>query len=225
MYLVGPPHGWSTTWSGTLYSVLYHKAFNGIVSFLGDMTEKLNNAGFYYSWKSLFDDIYSEHHSSAAQLQGIIFSFSFLASSMSQWQLQAVSRTLQVRQREPSVKILRSPLSVEFRKHCVLSGRTQRRACRRHQSGIINSSKYFISSSGDRTHNQSVLQSHFEPLRHDWPQDYVTHAYKWLHIESISKNYIIYLNKYLFVVQTKYLHARSYKTLSYNFWGSSYSGT
>ena len=27
-----------------------------------------------------------------------------------------------------------------------------------------------MSSSGDRTHNQSVLQSHFVPLRRDWPQ-------------------------------------------------------
>ena len=34
----------------------------------------------------------------------------------------------------------------------------------------INLNKYFISSSGDRTHNQSILQSHFVPLRHDWPQ-------------------------------------------------------
>ena len=25
-----------------------------------------------------------------------------------------------------------------------------------------------MSSSEDRTHNQSVLQSHFVPLRHDW---------------------------------------------------------
>ena len=45
----------------------------------------------------------------------------------------AVSRTLQDRQREPSVKPLRTPLSAEFWKHCVLSGRTQRRACPRHQ--------------------------------------------------------------------------------------------
>ena len=49
-------------------------------------------------------------------------------------QLHAVSRTLQGRQREPSVKTLRSPLSAEFWRHCVLSGRTQRRACPRHQS-------------------------------------------------------------------------------------------
>ena len=33
----------------------------------------------------------------------------------------------------------------------------------------INLNKYFISSSGDRTHNQSVLQSHLVPLRYDWP--------------------------------------------------------
>ena len=33
------------------------------------------------------------------------------------------------------------------------------------RNGNINLSKHFISSSGDRTHNQSVLQSHFVPLR------------------------------------------------------------
>ena len=43
-------------------------------------------------------------------------------------QLYAVSRTQQDRQREPSVKTLRSPLSAEFWRHCVLNGRTQRRA-------------------------------------------------------------------------------------------------
>ena len=65
-------------------------------------------------------------------------------------QLHAVSRTQQGRQREPSVKTLRSQLSAEF---CVLSGRTQR--------------PRFISSSGGRTHNQTILQSHLVPLRHD----------------------------------------------------------
>ena len=50
------------------------------------------------------------------------------------YQLHGVSYSLQGRQREPSVKTLRSPLSAEFWKHCVLSGRTQRRACPRHQS-------------------------------------------------------------------------------------------
>ena len=87
------------------------------------------------------------------------------------FQLHALPRTQQSRQREPSVKTLRSPLSAEFWRHCVLSGRIQRRACPGHQSednGNINLSKYFISSSGDRIRNQSV--SHFVPLRHDWPQ-------------------------------------------------------
>ena len=50
------------------------------------------------------------------------------------YQLHAVCRTLQGRQREPSVKTFRSPLSAEFCRHCVLSGRTKRRACPRHQS-------------------------------------------------------------------------------------------
>ena len=38
------------------------------------------------------------------------------------------------------------------------------------RNGNINLNKYFISSSGDRTHNQSVFQSHLVPLRHDWPK-------------------------------------------------------
>ena len=40
------------------------------------------------------------------------------------------------------------------------------------RNGNIHLSKYFISSSGLRTHNQSVLQSHFVPLRQDWPPGY-----------------------------------------------------
>ena len=50
------------------------------------------------------------------------------------FQIHAVSRTLQGRQREPSVKTLRSPFSAEFWRHCVLSGGTQCHACPRHQS-------------------------------------------------------------------------------------------
>ena len=38
--------------------------------------------------------------------------------------LRSVSSTQQDRQREPSVKTLRSPLSAEFWSHCVLSGGT-----------------------------------------------------------------------------------------------------
>ena len=33
-----------------------------------------------------------------------------------------------------------------------------------------NLNKCFISSGGDRTHCQLRFQSHFVPLRHDWPQ-------------------------------------------------------
>ena len=79
------------------------------------------------------------------------------------FQLHAVYRIQQGRQREHSVKTLRPPLSAEFLRHCVLSGRTQRRALPRpeRRNGNINL------FSRDRTHNQSVLQSHFVPLRHD----------------------------------------------------------
>ena len=47
-------------------------------------------------------------------------------------QRQAVSRSQQGRQRVPSVKTLRSPLS-----YCLLSGETQRHALLRHQSEEI----------------------------------------------------------------------------------------
>ena len=86
-------------------------------------------------------------------------------------QLHAVSRTQQGRHREPSVKTLRTPLSAEFWRHCVLSVRTPPcfASTPERRNGNINLNKYFISSSGDRTLNQTVLQSHFVPLRHDWP--------------------------------------------------------
>ena len=38
------------------------------------------------------------------------------------------------------------------------------------RNGNMNLNKYLISWSGDRTYNQSRLQSHFEPVRHYWPQ-------------------------------------------------------
>ena len=47
-----------------------------------------------------------------------------------------------------------------------LSSTPQRR------NGNINLSKYFNSSSGDRTQYQSVLQSHLVPLRHDYTSNY-----------------------------------------------------
>ena len=49
-------------------------------------------------------------------------------------QVYAVFCTQQGKPREPSVKTLRSPPSIEFRRHCVLSGGTQRRALPRNQS-------------------------------------------------------------------------------------------
>ena len=49
-------------------------------------------------------------------------------------QLHAVSCTQQNRQKKPSVQTVRSSLSAEFRRHCVLSGGTQRRALPRHKS-------------------------------------------------------------------------------------------
>ena len=72
------------------------------------------------------------------------------------------------RQRKPSIKTLRSPVAAEFWRHCVLSGVTQRRPFR-HQSEA--------SSSGNRTHSQSRLQSHFVPLCHDWPTIYNYYMY------------------------------------------------
>ena len=83
---------------------------------------------------------------------------------------KSVSRCVPHTAGQAEGKILRSPLSAEFWRYCVLSGRTQRRvfaSTPERRNGNLNLSKYFISSSGDRTHNQSVLQSHFVPLRHD----------------------------------------------------------
>ena len=68
---------------------------------------------------------------------------------------------LYVKKPTPSVKTLRSPLSAEFWRHCVLSGGSQRRALPRNDN--INVNKDFISSNGDRTHNQSRLQAHLAP--------------------------------------------------------------
>ena len=54
----------------------------------------------------------------------------------------------------------------------VLSGGTERRAfVSTPEQRNKNVNKYLISSSGDRTHNQSVtVKSHFVPLRHYWPR-------------------------------------------------------
>ena len=62
----------------------------------------------------------------------------------------------------------------------------------RARNGNINLSKYFISFSEDRTHNQSVLQSHFVPLRHDWPQ-FIYIETTTLYIET-QNTYLRYYN-------------------------------
>ena len=48
----------------------------------------------------------------------------------------------------------------------------------------INLSKYLISSSGDRTHNQLRLHSHFVPLRHDRPQIVWSFQYTYTNIRT-----------------------------------------
>ena len=61
------------------------------------------------------------------------------------------------------------------------------------RNGNINLSKYFISSSGDRTHNLSVLQSHFVPLRHDRP-----------HIRLSSKYFFVITSPFLISLPIQY---------------------
>ena len=63
-----------------------------------------------------------------------VFETKTIFNNIKKKQLHAISRTQQVRQRVPSVKTLRSPLSAEFWRHCVLSGRPQRYALSHHQS-------------------------------------------------------------------------------------------
>ena len=88
----------------------------------------------------------------------------------------AVSRTQQGRQRKPSVKTLRSPLSAEFWMHCVFS-ETQRLVFAlepERRNDNMNVNKHFISSSGDWTYNQSILQSHCHPavaLLSEWKNE------------------------------------------------------
>ena len=67
--------------------------------------------------------------------------------------------------REPPVKTARSVLlSAEFWRLSI-----QRRDFVSMPEQTNENIKYFISSSGNLTHNQSILQSHFVPLPHDWP--------------------------------------------------------
>ena len=63
------------------------------------------------------------------------------------------------RQMESGIKTLRSPLSVEFRRHCVLNGGIRRRALPRNQS------EEMIEPTTSRVYSQKLV-----PRRHDWPQ-------------------------------------------------------
>ena len=68
-------------------------------------------------------------------------------------------------QMEPCIKTLRSALSAEIYRRYFLSGGIQRRAFTytpEQQIGNLNLNKYFIFSSRDRTHNQSLLQPHIK---------------------------------------------------------------
>ena len=74
----------------------------------------------------------------------------------------------QGRQREPNVKTLRPPLSFEFWGHCVLSGRTQRRALPQHKSEEVK----ILNISYPRESNPQSGAGYSQtlvPLRHDWP--------------------------------------------------------
>ena len=100
-------------------------------------------------------------------------------------QLHAVSRTQQDRQREPSIKTPE----------------------RRNEN--INVNKYFISSSGCRTYNQPILQSHFGPLWYDWPHHiWCLYDKKNLMVNKYTKSYIfisVFLTWKMLLVKQKFL--------------------
>ena len=82
------------------------------------------------------------------------------------FQFHAVSRIQQCRQREACVKTLRFPLFVEFCRHYVLSGRTQRHAWLRHyneEMKILN-----ILFRGLRIHDLSRYSHTLMACCHDW---------------------------------------------------------
>ena len=80
-----------------------------------------------------------------------------------------VGRGLVLRHSVPHCPPISGGFRVEFGTQRALPGHQRR-------NEKLNVNEYFISSSGDRTHNQLILQSHFVPLRHDWLQ-YVYNIY------------------------------------------------
>ena len=66
------------------------------------------------------------------------------------------------------------------------------------RNGNINLNKYLIFSRGNRTHNQSRLQSHFVPLHHDWPHQILMFSFiKLLYKQFSDMYFFIFKNKLL----------------------------
>ena len=107
-------------------------------------------------------------------------------------QLHAVSRTQQGRQREPSVKTLRSPLSTEFE----LQNSTPRLASTpERKNENINLSKYFYLLEW-RSNPQLVdfTTVNFVPLHHDWPLYVKIYTLSFLTLQN-NYNVITYLSQ------------------------------
>ena len=130
--------------------------------------------------------------------------------------LYAVSRTRQGRQREPSVKTpfptfcrILEALRVEWQNSTPHLASTPER-----RNGNINLSKYFISSSGIRTHNQSVLQSHLVPLRHDRPHSLQLRFIKISSLVFVWKSNIsIFINLHIYNATTIFFKRSVYCSL------------
>ena len=76
----------------------------------------------------------------------------------------------------------------------------------------INLSKYFISLSGDRTLNQSVLQTYFVQLRHDWPPKLILPFPLFETLSKVSKNVIDFYCTYRYVfIALKKITSSDYK--------------
>ena len=74
--------------------------------------------------------------------------------------IKKISFRTQQSQREPSDRTLRSPLSANFWRHCVVERRNLMplfASTPEQRSENIDLNKYLISLSGDRTHNHRVI--------------------------------------------------------------------
>ena len=91
----------------------------------------------------------------------ILFNLFFIASRS-----RCISHT--EGQRETSVKTFRTPLSAEFRKHCVLSGGTQRRVLPRYQCKKMKILNITFQRVGIEATTYCVYSRMLVYLRHDW---------------------------------------------------------